>query len=214
MLTTCMTFIFCVFTPSASVSSGGLLQALETFRRKPSLGMAPSNRFKLMLAVAMLLMLTPSLLYLAGPLRRPLLFKGDRLVELEAHKVGERWVPYQNGRQDSSSRGRKVWFVLPGPHRPVRFVGKVVSKAGNLLEGIQITLKTQDGTEIVRVTDSQGRFGYDLPPGRYYLAFNMSGKTVLKEELKVPRYYDPLPAEPVEQAWKEIEHTFVLGGDS
>lgn len=123
-------------------------------------------KFLLILSLAM--MLTPTLLYWLGPLRRPAMADGDRLQQL-ACPVCSGSGQHQ-GKQCSRCRGKKqIMHVLPGPNRPIYLEGHVYAPDGiTVVPAAELKFSSQAGSW-TRQTDETGRFGADLGPGKYPL---------------------------------------------
>ncbi|MBI3924420.1 MAG: carboxypeptidase regulatory-like domain-containing protein [Armatimonadetes bacterium] len=160
-------------------------------------------RYRLLLGIAVLLMFTPTFLYFAGPLRAPLTFEGDRVVELKAREVEGRYVPIEDA-QSTDYELRE--FIIPGQHRPVRVTGTVFDAADEKrrIARAAVKLKAQ-GLELQKETSEQGQFGLDLPPGRYALEISAPGYQTYAQEYVVEHSTEPIPAHPVEYAWRFVE---------
>jgi hypothetical protein len=150
---------------------------------------APRWRIHLILGIAVLMMLTPSFLYLAGPLRSPMVVEGDRL--------GQHDCPACNAstKSDCTRCGnkRQVLHVFPGPNRPTQVVGHVYSPDQAVIPQAQVTIDSAAGKIEVK-TDEQGRFGATLPPGHYPLSIK-SDKLSYSADLEVPKLTNPLPVD-------------------
>jgi hypothetical protein len=123
---------------------------------------------KVLLILSLLMMLTPSFLYWIGPLRRPAMADGDR--------IETRVCPGCNGsgqvkdKKCSQCRGKKqVQYMVPGPHRPTYVEGHVYAPDGvTVVPEAKLQFHCEAG-DWKHTTDEQGRFGADLPPGKYPL---------------------------------------------
>lgn len=130
-------------------------------------------RPKFLLILSLVLMLMPSILYWVGPLRRPAMADGDRLEMLACPVCSGSGQSEQ--KPCSRCRGKKkVQFVVPGPHRPTYLEGHVYAPDGqSIVPEAQVTFSSSMG-DWTRKTDDQGRFGADLPPGKYPLKISSS----------------------------------------
>jgi len=128
--------------------------------------MAVAMKPKFLLILSLAMMLTPTILYWLGPLRRPAMADGDRLEMLTC--IACSGSGKTDGKSCSRCRGKKVLLnVVPGPHRPTYVVGQVYAPDGtSVVPGAQVRFSSSAGSW-ERKTDDQGRFGADLGPGRY-----------------------------------------------
>lgn len=135
-----------------------------------------------------MLMLVPTFLFLAGPLRRPPMFEGDRIVELDCAACKG-----LDPECDACSGKGKTGFVIPGPNRPQYLVGTVTDKAtGKSLAGASVKVSTEAGP-IELKTSQEGQFGLRLPPGSYPLRLEAEGHPPLEQELEVVPNEQPIP---------------------
>lgn len=145
-------------------------------------------RQRILLGLAILLMMVPTFLFVAGPLRRPPMFEGDRLVELDCSVC--RGV---NPECETCAGKGKSTFVIPGPNRPIYLVGTVTDRAsGASLAGASVKVSTEAGP-IELKTSEEGQFGLRLPPGTYPLRIQDEKHPVLDETLEVAPNQQPIP---------------------
>lgn len=148
----------------------------------------PSYKIHLVLGLAVLMMLVPTFLYLAGPLRSPIMVEGDSL--------GEHTCPDCQGAAGDCRRCHKtgkIPHVFPGPNRPVQIVGHLYGPDGQPVSGAAVAIKTSAGDIEVK-SDERGMFGATLPPGKYAMAVtpsqppesNSESSEILVEALKAP----------------------------
>lgn len=161
------------------------------------------TRYRLLLGLAVLMMFTPTFLYFAGPLRDPLTFDGDRFVELKSRQVDGR---LQLVEDDQDTEYEYNQFIIPGPNRPARITGTVYAEPdpNKRVAAAQVRLLAGDLT-LELETSPEGQFGLDLPPGTYTLEIAAFGYAPHSQELVVDYSQEPIPAEPVEQAWRFVE---------
>jgi hypothetical protein len=135
-------------------------------------------KMQLLLGMAVLMMLVPTFLYLAGPLRQPLLTQGDR--------IEDRTCPMCKGLKRDCPRCKGtgvVPFVVPGLLRPTNIIGHVYGPDQAVVPQAAVSIQTSAGT-IELKTDEQGRFGACMPPGEYPMTIQ-SSKGQLQDKLKV-----------------------------
>ena len=152
---------------------------------KSRLGFA---KMHLLLGMAVLMMMVPTFLYLAGPLRQPLLMEGD--------KIEDRTCPQCNGLKKDCIRCKgtgMVPFVIPGPLRPTQIVGHVYGPDQAVVPQAAVSIQTSAGAVELK-TDEEGRFGATLPPGDYPLTVQ-APQGQLQEPFKVEILRNPAPAD-------------------
>ena len=142
----------------------------------------------LLLGLAVLMMMVPTFLYLAGPLRQPLLTVGDR--------IEDRTCPKCNGLRKDCTRCKGtgvIPFVIPGPLRPTTITGHVYGPDQAVVPQASVLIQTS-GESIPLKTDETGRFGATLPPGDYPITIE-SPQGQLQDKLSVAVLKVPTPAD-------------------
>lgn len=142
---------------------------------------------RFLLGLAVLMMMVPTFLYVAGPLRRPLMVDGDRL---EA-----RACPDCQGKGcRRCSKTGQIEFLIPGPNRPTEIIAHVYAPSSEApVAKAEVDVVTSAGTRRLQ-TDEQGRFGIMLPPGKYGLKIS-SGQGKLDDQMVVEPLKDAVPAD-------------------
>lgn len=141
----------------------------------------------LVLGMAVMMMLVPTFLYVAGPLRQPLLTEGD--------KIEDRTCPQCNGMKKDCPRCKGtgvVPFVIPGPVRPTQIIGHVYAPDQSVVADASVTVQGGGQTMSFK-TDEQGRFGVTVPPGEYPISIQ-SPKGQLDDKINVA-VLKPAPAD-------------------
>lgn len=64
--------------------------------------------------------------------------------------------------------------------------GRVSDPSGLPLPGVSLTFTRDNAQPVVLVTDNEGKYSIDLPPGRYILTAELSGFESIKAEVNVP----------------------------
>ena len=156
--------------------------------KKALLKRTGAAKMHLVLGLAVLMMMVPTFLYLAGPLRQPLMVEGDRLED--------RPCPQCQGTQKDCKRchGKGVVpHVVPGPLRPTQVVGHIYAPDQSPVSNAKVSLQTSVGP-IDLQSDEKGRFGVTLPPGSYSMTLK-SAQGELQEQVKVEVLKTPTPAD-------------------
>lgn len=164
-------------------------------------------RPKALLFLSFVLMLTPSILYWAGPLRRPAMADGDKLAMMPCPVCsGQGQV---QGKVCSRCHGRKeLQHVVPGPHRPFIFVGHVYAPdQTTVVPEAKVTFDSKAGSWS-KQTDEKGCFGADLPPGQYPLTIE-SPQGNLKTTLDIKPQVSPSPVD-LDLRFPTLRQPFVL----
>ena len=166
---------------------------------------------RLLLGIAVIMMLVPTILYSAGMLGRAPIFEGDVRKEMTCvscdglgRSAKEEVCP--------TCRGRGVAeFIIPGPNRPLQLVGTVKDSSGKTVEGADIAARMAEGdeTSLMLKTNGDGQFGIKLPPGSYVLSITAEGKGSVTEEVVVEANHEPLGAIGYETL-HQFEQEFVL----
>lgn len=155
-----------------------------------------ATKQRLLLGLAVLLMLVPTILYSAGMLGRAPVFEGDVRKEMTCitcdglGRAGE-------SETCETCRGRGVAdFIFPGPNRPIRMIGTVTNATGDKVEGAEIAARQAQGddTELLLKTNEQGQFGIKLPPGQYVLRVTAPTGESVQENISIEQVSAPLPA--------------------
>ncbi|MGE0494828.1 MAG: carboxypeptidase regulatory-like domain-containing protein [Vulcanimicrobiota bacterium] len=145
-----------------------------------------------LLGLAVLLMFVPTFLFAAGPLRRPPMFEGDRIQEMECRRCSG--AGKEGAEECRLCRGRgRTDYILPGPNRPTQVIGTVLNGGGHPVEGANILVKSSFG-ELSYRTNGDGQFGVKLPPGRYTIEASQEGAGQAVQEVDVVASVEPLPA--------------------
>lgn len=166
---------------------------------------------RLLLGLAVLMMLVPTILLAAGKLGQAPLWDGDVRKEmtcLTCQGVG-RPAP-EKACPTCYNRG-VAEYIVPGPERPLQLVGTVHNPAGEPLVGAKIEARETEhpeGTPLVLQTNNDGQFGMKLPPGSYSLQFSHENLS-LEQTVEAVSNSEPIPAKGSETLHK-IEKTFVL----
>ena len=148
---------------------------------------------KALLILSLVMMLTPSFLYWIGPLRRPAMADGDQITLMAC--------PVCSGTGQSQSqkcrrcRGKKqIQFIIPGPHRPTYVEGHVYAPDGvTAVPEARLQFQCEAG-DWKHTTDEKGRFGADLPPGKYPLEID-SAQGKLSTVIEVTPQTTPTPVD-------------------
>lgn len=166
---------------------------------------------RLLLGLAVLMMLVPTILLAAGKLGQAPLWDGDQRKQMTCmdckglgRPAPEKACPtcYNRGVAD---------YIVPGPERPLQLVGTVHSPSGTPLVGATIEARESahpEGTPLVLQTNDDGQFGMKLPPGSYSLHFSFEDLR-LEQTVEAVHNPEPVPAQGTETLHK-IEKTFVL----
>jgi len=146
-------------------------------------------RSRLLLGAAVLMMLVPSFMFWAGPLRRPLMVAGDRLEERAC------LVCKGSNPDCKRCRGKGVLeYIVPGPQRPTHIIGHVYAN-DQPVESAHVTILTSVEPITLR-TDPAGRFGATLPPGNYTVVLKKAeGTPESRHELSVAALTEPVPSD-------------------
>ena len=174
-----------------------------------------ATRQRLLLGIAVLLMITPTILYSAGLLGRAPLYDGDVRKELTC--VTCNGLGRTGEDTCSTCHGRGVAdFILPGPFRPLQLVGTVYNSSGEAVEGADIGVHQADQTpgtdgakEILFKTNADGQFGVKLPPGQYVIKVSKGESGPVEESITVERNPEPVAATKLETLHK-LEKEFRL----
>jgi hypothetical protein len=162
---------------------------------------------KALLILSLLLMLTPSFLYWLGPLRRPAMVDGDQLVMLACPQCSG--SGQLEGKKCGRCRGKKeVQHVKPSVHRPTYFMGQVYAPDGvTTVAEAQVTFSSPAGSW-TRKTDEVGRFGADLPPGKYPLEI-VSAQGKLSTTIEIAPQTSPSPVD-LDPRFPTLNQPYVL----
>ncbi len=174
-----------------------------------------ATRQRLLLGIAVLLMITPTILYSAGLLGRAPLYEGD--VRKEMTCITCNGLGRSGEDTCRTCRGKGVAeFILPGNNRPLQIVGTVYNSSGEVVEGADVAVRQsdqapgQDGAmEILFNTNGDGQFGVKLPPGQYVFKVSKEQSGPVEETLTVAQDPAPLPATKLETLHK-VEKEFRL----
>lgn len=177
-----------------------------------------ATKQRLLLGLAVIMMLAPTILYANGSLGRAPMFEGDTRQEMSCLSCGGLGkVKGEDKKTEEKCRtcyGRGFSeYILPGPNRPLQLVGTVKDPSGKPVTGADVGI-TEAGVKadpIVMKTNDDGQFGFKFPPGNFHLSFSVpeNGKLKLEQDLKVERNPAPLPASGMDTLHK-IEQTFTL----
>lgn len=114
------------------------------------------------------MMLVPTIMFAAGPLRLPPMFEGDQLVEVACPDCSG--LGKVEGEKCNRCSGQgMVPGIAAGPHRPVQVVGTVLS-GDNKIVGAEVKVDLGSEGELTYQTNGDGQFGVKLPPGTYQIA--------------------------------------------
>lgn len=162
---------------------------------------------KALLILSLLLMLTPSFLYWAGPLRRPAMVDGDQLVMLACPQCQGSGL--QGEQKCGRCRGKKeVQHVQPSQHRPTYLEGQVYAPDGvTTVAEAEVTFSSSAGSW-TRKTDPSGRFGADLPPGKYPLEIR-SPQGQLSTVIDITPQVSPSPVD-LDPRFPSLKRPYVL----
>lgn len=167
--------------------------------------MNKSTLQRALLGLAVLMMLVPTFLFAAGPLRRPPMFEGDQLTKARCQPC--EGLGQVKGSECEVCRGQgQIDVVIPGPHRPVQLVGTVRLREQSV-GGAAIEIVYSDGAFELK-TNPQGQFGAKLPPGSYTVRVAHDGRKTEKE-LKVEPDNAPIPVNG-EGSLRKLEVDFPL----
>ncbi len=168
-----------------------------------------ATRQRLLLGLAVLMMLIPTMLLAGGKLGQSPLFDGDTRKEMTCltcdglGRVKEEGCP--------TCRGTGVGeYIIPGTNRPIQLVGTVLEGAKKPLANTEIEAQVvgQEGSIGVATNDS-GQFGLKLPPGNYRLSFKHPDGKHLEQDFTVVPNDDPIPVRGPDSL-HVIEKTFTL----
>jgi Carboxypeptidase regulatory-like domain len=158
--------------------------------------MSFATKQRLLLGIAVLMILTPTILYSAGLLGRAPIYEGD--VRKEMTCITCDGLGRSAGEESCSTcRGRGVAdFIIPGPNRPLQLVGTVKASTGETVEGADIACREAEGNdmELLFKSNGDGQFGIKLPPGTYIVKVSAPDKGSVSESVLVEANTDPLPA--------------------
>ena len=150
------------------------------------------TRQRFLLGLAVLMMLVPTIMFAAGPLRLPAMFEGDELVELACPVCEGSGVQEKEKCRRCSGRGQ-VPGLIAGPHRPVQIVGTVTT-GQQPLEGAEVTVDLGAQGKLNYHTNPEGQFGVKLPPGRYSITVTHDGHSSV-QDFEVIHHSEPVVIE-------------------
>lgn len=168
-------------------------------------------RQRLLLGLAVILMLAPTMMYAGGKLGQAPLFEGD--VKKEMSCLSCDGLGKVKGEDCKTCYGRGFAdYILPGTERPLQLVGTLKDGKGNPLVAseIAITEPSVGGTPIVMKTNGDGQFGFKFPPGQFHLEMlHPESGLKAKADLIVEPNREPILATGTETLHK-IERSFTL----
>lgn len=166
---------------------------------------------RLLLGLAVLMMLAPTMMYAGGKLGQSPMFEGDSKKELSCLTCDGLGKVKGESCTTCYARGF-VDYILPGPNRPIQLVGTVNSKAGKPLVAVEVSITEVgvEGSPIVMKTNNDGQFGFKFPPGQFHLEMihpesGMKGGS----DLTVESNKDPIPTTGSDTLHK-LEKSFTL----
>lgn len=168
-----------------------------------------ATKQRLLLGLAVLMMLIPTMLLAGGKLGQAPMFDGDTRQEMTCltcdglGRVQEEGCPTCRGTGVSE-------YIIPGGNRPIQLVGTVLAGPKKPLPDTEVEAAVvgQEGTISV-ATNESGQFGLKLPPGEYHLIFKHPDGKHLEQDLAVVKNGDPIPVRGPDTL-HVIEKTFTL----
>lgn len=168
-------------------------------------------RQRLLLGLAVILMLAPTMMYAGGKLGQAPMFEGDTKKEMSCLACDG--LGKIKGENCTTCYGRGFAdYIIPGSERPIQLVGTLKDGKGKPLVGseISITEPSVGGPAIVMKTNDDGQFGFKFPPGEFHLEMvHPESGLQGKEDLKVEANSEPILATGSETLHK-LERTFTL----
>ncbi len=168
-------------------------------------------RQRLLLGLAVIMMLAPTMMYAGGKLGQSPMFEGDSKKELSCRTCDGLGKVKGENCETCYARGF-VDYIIPGPNRPIQLVGTVKNKADKPLVAVEVAITEAGvgGTPIVMKTNDDGQFGFKFPPGQFHLEMvhpesGLKGKA----DLTVEANSDPIPTTGTETL-HILEQSFTL----
>ncbi len=149
-------------------------------------------KHRILLGLAVIMMLVPTIMFAAGPLRLPPLFEGDQVVEV-ACPTCEGSGSVDGEKCNKCSGQGLVPGIVAGPNRPVQIVGIVLS-GQQMIEGARVKVDLGSGEKLSYQTNDKGQFGVKLPPGNYRIEVSHGEKTA-STEVEVLHHKEPVAIE-------------------
>ncbi len=168
-------------------------------------------RQRLLLGLAVILMLAPTMMYAGGKLGQAPMFTGDTKKEMSCLTCDG--LGKIKGENCKTCYGRGFAdYIIPGKERPIQLVGTLKDSQGKALVAseIAITEPSVGGSPIVMKTNDDGQFGFKFPPGKFHLEM-VHPATGLKAsaDVTVEANQDPILATGTDTLHK-LEKSFTL----